>query len=704
MSSFLGAQDWMELSDPIYGNYNGLYGNAFGRAVSLNSEGNRVAIGDQSSSKDEPSDGRAVIFERRDSNWYQLGEEIIGKEYNSFLGGALALNGEGNILITTSNALKGEFSIYELLNNEWIQKGNVLPTLHGNATNISVSINQVGDCVAVLGKEPGFPIIFSVLVYFWNPLINDWTQKGDKFDMQERQTGQYTNGTIELSADGNAIIIGNPIFQDENLNSNSPEGRVDVFYWEDEQWKQKGEAFIGESGEKLGHNVNISADANTILMGAPLNDNYGQNTGEVRLFHWIDSSWQQKGEAFTTIDSTWNAHFASSMNADGNKFALWSHEATEGGGVQVFSWENNSWVQVGTNILAALSGDGPRNNFISLSDSGCKVAVGSPYDTLSQGRVNVFELGITKELDLCDGDTIYINGTAYYQDGRYIDTLHSVIGCDTTLFLDINVDSGKTSFLTFETCENHTVEYNGQELNPGFNGEFNYPIAGSCDSIVFVEVIELHNDTIEVNEFICKDSFFLHNEEFVNGGSIIEINLKSSLGCDSIVLLHVEEYDYGTDFLPDNIHTCNQEYVLSSPFSNTTWSNGTIGKTIEISESSIFSASYLNEFGCNVVDTVEVKFDKTAFYVPNAFDPNWINGNDCFRVLFPVATKVEKFQLMIFDRWGNLMWETKDSEDCWNGTFNNGSLEQGVYVWRLEFEESNCGIIQRQYGDVTLIK
>jgi len=708
ISSFTVAQQWSEVINPLYGDYNGTHGDVFGRAVSLNNQGNRIVVGDPSSSKNNQFDGRVSIFEQIDDNWHQIGQEIYGGEENAFLGGAVALNGEGNTFITTSNALSGEFRVYELINGEWSEKGSILPTLHDKAVNISVSINDAGDCVAVLGTDSGFPIVYSVLIYSWDSIINDWVQKGAKYNMQERETGNYTNGTIELSSDGNTIIIGNPIFEDlENSNSSSPEGRVKVLYWDDGQWKQKGEPFIGADGEKIGHNVNISSDGNTILMGAPLNDNFGQNAGEIKLYHWVNNSWLQKGNTFTSIDPTWNSHFASSLNANGNIFAFWSHEDIDGGGVQVFCWKNDFWEQIGTDILKSLDGDGPRNNFISLNDGGCKVAIGVPMASNRLGRVNIFEFVNIEDvevIELCEGDTIFINEIPYFEEGKYLDTLHSMSCCDTTRFFDIQFADFKTSYVTFECCVNNTVSYEGQELEVGFEGQFNYSVSGLCDSIVFVEVIELANDTIEEYEYICQDSFLLLNDEPISAGATIEISLLSSLGCDSIILKHVEEYEYNNNFLPENLQNCNQKINLTSPSTSTIWSTGDVGKSIEVSESGIVIGTYMNEFECSVKDTVNIQLENTNFYIPNIFNPTSSLGNECFQVLFSTDTKIDLFQLAIFDRWGNLVWRTQNSEDCWDGMLNQGKMVSGVYVWYLEFKNSNCNIITRKYGDVTLIK
>jgi gliding motility-associated-like protein len=96
--------------------------------------------------------------------------------------------------------------------------------------------------------------------------------------------------------------------------------------------------------------------------------------------------------------------------------------------------------------------------------------------------------------------------------------------------------------------------------------------------------------------------------------------------------------------------------------------------------------------------------------IPNAFTPDVTgpNGgfsdglfNDVFR---PIMDGVEEFQMQIFDRWGNLIFESNDKNQGWDGYDKNGRLlPAGVYVYKIVMRLSDD---QRttQLGDVTLIR
>lgn len=91
-----------------------------------------------------------------------------------------------------------------------------------------------------------------------------------------------------------------------------------------------------------------------------------------------------------------------------------------------------------------------------------------------------------------------------------------------------------------------------------------------------------------------------------------------------------------------------------------------------------------------------------TFYIPNAFTPNGDGVNDYF---YGSAIGVIKFDLWIFDRWGNRIFHGKDLSDKWDGKANDGSqmAEIDVYIWKVELTD----IFNKDHsyvGTVTIVK
>ncbi len=86
--------------------------------------------------------------------------------------------------------------------------------------------------------------------------------------------------------------------------------------------------------------------------------------------------------------------------------------------------------------------------------------------------------------------------------------------------------------------------------------------------------------------------------------------------------------------------------------------------------------------------------------MPDIFSPNGDGLND---VLYARAKSVEKFTFLIYDRWGEKVFETTDTSMGWDGRYKNKPAELGVYVWYLQVSMTD-GTTQNQKGDVTLVR
>ncbi len=108
--------------------------------------------------------------------------------------------------------------------------------------------------------------------------------------------------------------------------------------------------------------------------------------------------------------------------------------------------------------------------------------------------------------------------------------------------------------------------------------------------------------------------------------------------------------------------------------------------------------------GC--VDTVNgnvVVEDVFTFYAPSAFSPNDDGINDGFR-LFGNGIDSSTFHLQIFDRWGEIIFESDNLYESWNGKVNSGKVAPiGTYTWLAKFRDFN-GILHEESGAVSIIR
>ncbi len=88
-------------------------------------------------------------------------------------------------------------------------------------------------------------------------------------------------------------------------------------------------------------------------------------------------------------------------------------------------------------------------------------------------------------------------------------------------------------------------------------------------------------------------------------------------------------------------------------------------------------------------------------FIPSAFTPNNDSKNDCFGISsWPATTS---FSLSIYNRWGQMIFSTTKSDDCWNGEFNGQLQATGVYVYIIKATLVTCGSVMKK-GTVLLIR
>lgn len=121
--------------------------------------------------------------------------------------------------------------------------------------------------------------------------------------------------------------------------------------------------------------------------------------------------------------------------------------------------------------------------------------------------------------------------------------------------------------------------------------------------------------------------------------------------------------------------------------------------------SPISSTTYIvtvtDDNGCIRSDTVEVIVDESSLlFIPNVFSPNGDGLND---ILFVRGGGIEQFQFVIYDRWGEKVFETNDLDIGWDGMFKGEEAVQGVYVYGISGRYYNGDEID-QNGNITLIR
>jgi gliding motility-associated-like protein len=122
------------------------------------------------------------------------------------------------------------------------------------------------------------------------------------------------------------------------------------------------------------------------------------------------------------------------------------------------------------------------------------------------------------------------------------------------------------------------------------------------------------------------------------------------------------------------------------------WYEGTtqIGSDQTINVAPVVTTTY-HAF-CTLCDGQEFTDSLTVVvipYIPNAFTPNHDGKNDEFRVIGLPPESITRFNMEIYNRWGQSVFHSSDVTVGWDGTLNGQPCPPDEYVWVLYYEDGN---------------
>ena len=112
-----------------------------------------------------------------------------------------------------------------------------------------------------------------------------------------------------------------------------------------------------------------------------------------------------------------------------------------------------------------------------------------------------------------------------------------------------------------------------------------------------------------------------------------------------------------------------------------------------------------NNVGCqdSITKTIKV-YQDIAIYVPNTFTPNRDQINQVFLPILTEGFVKETYRLTIFNRWGELIFQTRDINEGWDGLHNGKLCQIDSYIWKIYVEVANSSEVKSYTGHVNLIR
>ena len=112
----------------------------------------------------------------------------------------------------------------------------------------------------------------------------------------------------------------------------------------------------------------------------------------------------------------------------------------------------------------------------------------------------------------------------------------------------------------------------------------------------------------------------------------------------------------------------------------------------------------INTAGCQDEYCISIVVeDEIVIFVPNTFTPDGDEYNQTFRA-YVNGIDIYDFDFLIFNRWGELIWENHDPEIGWDGTYNGNIVQSGTYTWKIVVKDLEFDYRKTYTGHVNMLK
>ncbi len=380
----------------------------FASSVSLNKEGNIIAIGDMSEDEVAANTGQVRVYQKIDANWVQLGQNINGENSADFSGISVSLSDDGLTVAIGSEDNSdvanesGHVRVFTLINDNWEQLGNDIDGEEDfDYLGRSLSLSADGTILAVGAAQNDNPSLNKsaagkVRIFQYNG--TDWLQIGDS--LRGEEISENFGTSVALNDAGSIIAIGNRGgVEPDPDNSNEVIAileKVSIYEYINDEWTPLGSSIqVDDFSTFFGRDIELNSAGDILAIGASQSNINGLDSGYTEVYQYNGTDWITLGEKIVGEAAQDLSGTSISLSNNGNILAIGAPRnigngtvVFKYGHVRVFEYEDNAWSQIGEDI------DGDFNigfgSKISLNGAGTVVAVGAEDRNFSN-PIKVFE-------------------------------------------------------------------------------------------------------------------------------------------------------------------------------------------------------------------------------------------------------------------------------------------------------------------------
>lgn len=213
-----------------------------------------------------------------------------------------------------------------------------------------------------------------------------------------------------------------------------------------------------------------------------------------------------------------------------------------------------------------------------------------------------------------------------------------------------------------------------------------------CDNACDTSVIYLISTGFE-SEFSDTACFqYSWNGNIYNASGNYQHTYTATNGCDSMVTLHLTILEPTVNILNYNSLFCETHTAIleaQGDMDEYVWNDGTVGSTLEVTDPGVYSVTGSNKY-CEVTAQITIPHCDFTVYIPNTITPGTPDDlNDFLSISDYVKSEIKEFEILIYDRWGELVFASIDKDFKWDGRVKGRLLQNVIYTYAIKYRNQD---------------
>ncbi|HAD95827.1 MAG TPA: hypothetical protein DCG19_00395 [Cryomorphaceae bacterium] len=306
---------------------------------------------------------------------------------------------------------------------------------------------------------------------------------------------------------------------------------------------------------------------------------------------------------------------------------------------------------------------------------------------------------------ICEGDSLYIGGSWQTTPGAYTDTLVAFNGCDSILTTELMHPAILSGVANVQICQGDSAFIAGAwQVFPGLYTD-TLPGSLGCDSLFYTQLDVVTNFQGHRIINLCAGDSATINGTYYKTDTSFSYTRSNPGSCDSVITVVVTRYaaDAAFDW---KVSPSNEQQIA---FKNQSLQEGAVQWVFgdghysdqdhpvhTYAEPGLYTVSLtlITVNGCqdSALGQVAIASPEPEMepFIPNSFTPNGDGLNDQFYIS---VQGVQVFSIEIYNRWGQKVFYSHDSQFKWSGDFAGQECIEGVYTYRISGDIQKTGVI-----------